>query len=108
MTGIGPSPSRLAGEIPNFLVASFAFFAAIHCFGCGCAALRSRRKPFRSPRPDRLRVAAHQHTANLAAVSFAVCVDPLEHRGYIRELVSDGLHYFNQIVGAVLFFFEIA
>ena len=60
-----------------------------------------------SRRPDRLRVAARRHIANLAAVSFAVFVDPFEHRGDIRKLVAYGLHYFDQIVRAVFFFLKI-
>ena len=90
-------------------------FAFVQDRLCGHSSLRLRlcraalfaAKPFCSRRPDRLRVAAHQHAANLAAMSFAVFVDPFEHRSDIRELVADGLHYFNQIVRAVPFFFEI-
>ena len=91
------------------------FSGGSHISLCGHSSLRLRlcrvaffaAKRFCSRRPDRLRVAAHQHAANLAAMSFAVFVDPFEHRGDIRELVADGLHYFNQIVRAVPFFFEI-
>jgi hypothetical protein len=73
-----------------------------------CHSVFFRRCDMFSRRPDRLRVAARRHIANLAAVSFAVFVDPFEHRGDIRKLVAYRLHYFDQIVRAVFFFLKIS
>jgi hypothetical protein len=57
--------------------------------------LCSLRSEVFSRRPDRLRVAAHEHVSDLAPMSLAVFVDPFEHRSDIGQLVAHSLHLFD-------------